>query len=366
MKIITLFNHKGGVAKTTNAYNLGWMLAERGSRVILVDADSQCNLTGSAMGLMPEAPTGDVDDNSASEEIGAIFAENQIKTKEFWRSVESRNIHNALKPAFLSEPQSLQAVDCLPVPGNDNLFLLPGSLDFADYESDLALAQSLQGAFGSQRNLPGAINYLLRKTGESLQADFMIVDVSPSLGAINQNIVTISDRIVIPCSPDYFSVMALRSLASILPKWNEWAIEASSRKQLKEATYPFPDPVMKFEGLLISRYVTYKKKPAAAFASWISNLLDECTDNLVPSLERAGLMLPQSDYEQQGMVPGYNLGSVREFYSLRPKSQSFGVPAFALTVKQLGLSGTALENSQNQIAELKDVYENFARRVEFL
>jgi chromosome partitioning protein len=42
---IVFFNHKGGVSKTTTTYNLGWKIAEKGKRVLLVDADPQCNLT---------------------------------------------------------------------------------------------------------------------------------------------------------------------------------------------------------------------------------------------------------------------------------------------------------------------------------
>jgi chromosome partitioning protein len=44
-KRVVVFNHKGGVSKTTSAYNIGWMMA-RSHRVLLVDADPQCNLTG--------------------------------------------------------------------------------------------------------------------------------------------------------------------------------------------------------------------------------------------------------------------------------------------------------------------------------
>ena len=43
---IAFFNHKGGVAKTTSAFNIGWKLAELGSKVMLADCDPQCNLTG--------------------------------------------------------------------------------------------------------------------------------------------------------------------------------------------------------------------------------------------------------------------------------------------------------------------------------
>jgi cellulose biosynthesis protein BcsQ len=45
MKKIALFNHKGGVGKTTLTVNIADALASAGKRVLLVDADPQCNLT---------------------------------------------------------------------------------------------------------------------------------------------------------------------------------------------------------------------------------------------------------------------------------------------------------------------------------
>lgn len=49
-KTLCLFNHKGGVSKTTTTFNLGWVLADMGKKVLIVDLDSQCNLTGLVMG----------------------------------------------------------------------------------------------------------------------------------------------------------------------------------------------------------------------------------------------------------------------------------------------------------------------------
>ncbi|MFT3742181.1 MAG: ParA family protein [Gammaproteobacteria bacterium] len=50
-KIITFFNHKEGVGKTTLVHNLGFILADKGYKVLLIDADPQMNLTAAMYGL---------------------------------------------------------------------------------------------------------------------------------------------------------------------------------------------------------------------------------------------------------------------------------------------------------------------------
>lgn len=43
--VLTFFNNKGGVGKTSLVYHLAWMLAEEGQRILAVDLDAQANLT---------------------------------------------------------------------------------------------------------------------------------------------------------------------------------------------------------------------------------------------------------------------------------------------------------------------------------
>ena len=105
---IAFFNHKGGVSKTTTVFNLGWMLASKGKKVILVDTDPQCNLTGMALGEETE------EDEARIETI--------YNTKS--------NIKTGLAPAFESQPKAIEAVDCIPL-RQDGLFLLPGHVGFA-------------------------------------------------------------------------------------------------------------------------------------------------------------------------------------------------------------------------------------------
>ena len=51
-RIIAIFNQAGGVAKTTLTHNLGYHLAQRKHRVLLIDMDPQASLT-KFMGLVP-------------------------------------------------------------------------------------------------------------------------------------------------------------------------------------------------------------------------------------------------------------------------------------------------------------------------
>ncbi len=108
---IALFNHKGGVSKATTAFHLGWMLAAKGKRVILVDADPQCNLTG----LMVDFKGGD-------DELEHLY-----------ESGEGYDLKSGLAPAFESRPVPLKSAKCFQVEQQEGLFLLPGHIGLSEY-----------------------------------------------------------------------------------------------------------------------------------------------------------------------------------------------------------------------------------------
>ena len=119
-KIISIFNHKGGVGKTTLTYNLSWALAEAGKKVLMLDADAQQNLSILVRGNQ--------------EEIIELSTLENIETSNFWDTY--LNIHDVFshylyvgvpevdKPIFCKQHQNLKNDH-----GSGKLDLLLGSLD---------------------------------------------------------------------------------------------------------------------------------------------------------------------------------------------------------------------------------------------
>lgn len=338
---IALFNHKGGVSKTTTAFNLGWMLASKGHKVIVVDCDPQCNLTGMVLGFKQE------------EEFKAIYEAGGI-----------RNIRDGLAPAFESRPVPMEAVICQPVEGQPNMYLLPGHIGLAEYEVTLGIAQELSGSLVTLQNLPGSFRHLFDLTAEKYEAEIVIIDMSPSLGAINQNLLMTSDYFIIPMAPDYFSVMATRSLADVLPKWASWAKSARANPVLQKATYPFPNRTPKYLGTVIQKYrLRESKVPSKAFQRWIDEIDNNVRDRLIPSLRKSEMLLSEEAYASAGIEPGQPLIQMSDFNSLIALSQEHKAPVFGLTDEQIGQTGFVLEITKKSMKQFGELYSQGADRI---
>ena len=342
VKKISLFNHKGGVSKTTTTFNLGWMLAERGQRVVMVDADPQCNLTGMVLGY--QGPT---------------------ELEDFYEQDTKRNLKAGLAPAFESRPELIKPVECIPVQKREGLFLLPGHINLSEYEVTLGIAQELSGSIQTLQNLPGSISYLLEKTAERFDATYILIDMNPGLGSINQNLLMTSDYFIVPTSPDYFSVMAIDSLATVLPRWHRWAEKAASLPILREAGYQFPRVTPKFLGTVIQNYRPRRGAPTRAFQIWINRIDEMVSGKLVPVLgdKDTDMLLSDAVYQTCHMEPNYRLATIPDFNSLIAISQEAQTPVFALTPGQIGQRGQVLTFTINSRDTFKEIFDKMTDRV---
>lgn len=319
------------------------MLAERGHSVVLVDADPQCNLTGMVLDLTEEDAL-----------------------DRFYRENPNRNIKEALEPAFASRPRPLEPVECVEVPGRDHLYLIPGHVGLAEDEVSLGIAQQLSESVQTLRNLPGSFSHLFGITAERYQAEFVLIDLSPGLGSINQNLVTTADFFAVPASPDVFSVMAIDSLARVVPRWITWARSAANLEALATADYPFPTPTLKFLGTIVQRYRLKGGEPTEAFRAYFTELDSAIDNSLIPALTKADLLLPMKTYKAAGLEGSLRLASIPDFNTLIANSQQARKPVFSLTQDDVNRRGFVWETQSANIESFREIFAQLAARLEAL
>lgn len=329
-KVIELFNHKGGVSKTTTTFHLAWKLTQKNKRVLVVDGDSQCNLTGMFFGEQ-------FDD----------YYEND--------STKFMNIKDAVKMAFTGRPQPIEAIECPAHCKNSDLYIIPGHMDLSEFESSLSLAINSNNAIVTLQNLPGAFYELIKKCCEKYNIDYVFIDMNPGLSAINQTFFAYADAIIVPANPDPFSTMALKTLKQILPKWKKWAIQA--RELFSESSYPLPDCEMKFMGEIIQRFNLRNHKAAKPYTGKISEIKDYIETEFVTELSKYNMVYDIQSLIDKKVIENHCLGEIPEFGALIQKANEAMLPVFELTKEDMGTVGNVYDSMEEKRQLFDDMYE---------
>lgn len=212
-KVVNFLNNKGGVGKTTSAYNIGVAWAEMGKKILFIDLDSQSNLT-------------------------SMVSKTDVITQKWERTLED---------AFIDGPEG-----GLPIYGtdNENIDYVPTDLDLSNFERDTARA--------SFREL------LLLDLIEPVKNDydFIILDCPPNLSMITYNAMIASDYVVLVTNPDGLSFKGTQMCVNL---YNE----VIDNKRF--------NPNLSIIGVLVTRYEkdriaeSYMKVLREAYGSLIIN-----------------------------------------------------------------------------------------------
>lgn len=281
---------------------------------------------------------------------------------------ETLNIRDGLAPAFEARPIPLSPVKLQNIESCPNLYVLPGHVGLAEYESQLSIAHELSGSLAALQNIPGSLRWLIDLTANSIEADFVLIDMSPSLGALNQNLFTTSDAFIIPMAPDFFSAMALRSLARVLPKWIAWSQKAGKQQALQDSAYPWPDKNPKYLGSIVQNYRIRSRDgkeaaPTQAYQKWFDALIDAKKTSLLPSLFDAGLLFDTTHYEKNDAELDKFLIEVPDFNSLIAISQSLSKPVFELKRDDIKNSGSVAKNQVESADKFRTIYSEAASKI---
>jgi len=363
VKFTALYNHKGGVAKTTNTFAIAWGLAARGESVIMVDLDPQRNLTQSV--LFREADLNhDGDFQALIRHLFNVERVQQAPTVFHYLSKLQDDPYTFDTPPILLElcsarpnRQNHDNFDGTPQ-GKGHLFLLVGDRRLSQWEEDMQNATRLMKVKtkGAHLNYPGGLYNLLKIAAKNRSATHVMMDLSPACGPLNKLSLLFADDIFVPCCPEYFSMEAIESLAEMIPEWveeveellkaQEKIVESSSRAIKYEMRHPIAST---FKGILLTRFaVGAEGKPQShSLAHWCRKLQYAVKDKLIPRLRILGRRWVQDFHTleqtrlgtqaraQRLTIMQGTAASIKDYHQLSDRVQRYSTPCAFLSEEQL-------------------------------
>jgi len=307
--IVAFFNNKGGVGKTTLVYHLAWMYADLGACVLAADLDPQANLTSAFM--------------------------DEAQLQELWpEESHNRTLYGCLEPMLKGvgdiAPAYVHRV-------GDRLGLIAGDLALSGFEDELS--SQWPGCMSrSERAFRVTSGFwrLLQAAATEHGADLVLIDLGPNLGAINRASLIAADFVVVPLSPDLFSLQGLKNLGPAFRRWREeWAdrLERNPNPDLE-----LPRGSFKLAGYVILQHAVRLDRPVQAYAKWMARIPDDYSRHVLDD-EREGKLAVTSDPN--------NLALLKHYRSLMPLAQEARKPIFHLTAADgaIGAHSTAAKDA---------------------
>lgn len=321
MKIISLFNNKGGVGKTTYLYHIAHLISEK-YKVLVVDCDSQCN-------------------------VSSYFLQDSQIEKE-WKD-KGRSIYRIVEE-IIEQIGDFRKREPLKI--NDKLYLVPGDIEFALFEDSLANTWiTARGGQGAGLRLQSAIYRYIKWLDEEKEYKFDIVlfDLGPNLGSLNRSLLISSDYFIVPVAPDLFSIRGTENLGKRISEWsNEW----QQTEQYKEKfDFPVPNGKPKFLGYVAQHHNSRQRGNEEMTKGWGifgTKLEESIIKNIVEKLEPLNQVFNNNK--------NYKIGQIPNLHSLIPYSMNARKPIYQCDGSN-GLKGAHIAKAKESQVHFESILE---------
>ncbi len=317
MKTVVFFNNKGGVGKTSLVYHLAWMYADVGVNLIAADFDPQANLT-------------------------SMFLDDD-RLEELWEHRSDGTVYDAMRPLLegtgdIAEPHIEE------IPGGPGLLVGDLQLSAAEDELSSQWPDCLDGKARAFRVI-SALWRILRKACTAREAELVLIDVGPNLGALNRAALVASDHVVVPLAPDLYSLQGLRNLGPALRRWRkEWA-DRRDRNPVTDLELPAGE--MQPAGYVVMQHAIRLDRPVKAYARWMQRIPGEYWASVLDATPPRSVT-PETDE--------HCLATLKHYRSLMPLAQEARKPMFFLKPADGAIGG--------HTAAVQDCYRDFRRLAE--
>lgn len=351
MKIITLYNHKGGVSKTTTTFNLAYLLAERGSSVLVVDADPQCNITELLISQTIQK----------ADEKEADTGKPQY--------LPGSSILDALKPRIDGDAPEVDVEKVELIDVGHNLKLLRGDVNLSDIEDSLAEAHTQRFSNKThEKRTYVALGHFIDQLAEKHSVDIVLIDVGPSSGALTRACFLACDGFFVPSMPDRFNVQAIGTLSTIISRWMHE--HQTIYKSFLDQGLPVRHGLPVFLGIIAQNFKMMSGKPKKSYELWISRLPVRYDEKLRPVLIKAS---NNKDLTSGLTAKDCVVAKIPDFVGLGPLVQETGKPIFGLNQNDTKIinndqpwQGQVWDQAKVRMQAFKTELEHLADRVEKL
>ncbi len=326
--ILTFFNNKGGVGKTSLVYHLAWMYSLLRKRVIVADLDPQANLTA------------------------AFLTEDEIEI--LWNGQKKGStIYHCVKPLTsvgdIVEPQ-LKTVAT-------DLYLIPGDVELSGFEE--ALSNEWPSSMGDNNlyrpmRILSSFWQVMQMAAKKVQADLILVDIGPNLGAINRSVLLATNYVAIPLGADLFSLQGLINLGPTLRSWkNLWnkRLEnwSDSNEKIGFPDFELPKGQMLPIGYLCQQHGVRLDRPVKAYDKWVQR---------IPNVYRESVLDQKKKEPVKQQDDPYCLATIKHYRSLVPMAQEYRKPIFKLTS-----ADGAIGSHANAVTDAKMDFKKLAKKI---
>ena len=319
---LTFFNNKGGVGKTTLVYHLSWMFSELGIKTLVVDCDPQANLTA------------------------AFLDESELLT--LWNHADdkvARTLYEAVRPLTKVSNYTLPVLKTI----NQNLYLLPGDLGLSAFEDELS--EDWTKALGDNTKdramqILSSFWRISQEKAREIEANLIVFDVGPNLGALNRSVLIGTDHVVVPLAADLFSLQGLRNLGPTLTSWRSGWNDRVHR--IGTAVGELPTGRASPIGYIALQQQQFLSRPIQAYESWLERIPSEYRQYFLG--ESVGESTPSIRADE------YCLALLRHYRSLIPLAQEARKPVFKLKSADgaLGSHGAAVSRAYEDFRGLAE------------
>ena len=350
MRIVTLYNHKGGVSKTTTTFNLVQLLAEQGRRVLVVDADPQCNMT----------------EISLSQTIAKLDDEARDTGKV--PELPGTSLLDILRPRIDGDVAEVPLDSVETVSVTENFDLIRGSVELNAIEDSIAEAHSqrFSGKTHEKRTYV-AIGDLLTRLGNDRAYDYIFLDVGPSSGPLTRSCFLACDGFFIPVSPDRFNVQAIQTLSTIIERWLKEHSQIIDDFRTLGLPVGLGRPI--FLGAVAQFFKLHGGKPKPAYQMWMNRIPRAVAERLFP-------VLREYSTKERDLTGGLTRESaivteIPDFGSLAPCMQEWGKAVFQISQADTAAvdrngrqwQGATWADAEHRMKRYRECFEEIANRL---